>query len=323
MAAGEPVSTSGQAARISVVALVGPTCTGKTALACRLAEALGGEIVACDSRTIYRHMDIGTAKPSPAEQAGIRHHMLDLADPDETYTVAQYSEQAARAIAGAAGRGRLPIVVGGTGFYARALLQGLDIPPVPPDDELRAALNRLAESDGNPALHARLAAIDPLAASRIAPNDRFRVIRALEVSTVTGRPFSQWQRRVEPPYRTVWLGLTYGNRISLNQAIAARFRQQMADGLLAEVSALLERYGPCRAIMNTVNYKELVPYLAGQEDLSYAESQCLRHTCQLARRQLIWFRANPAINWLACDELTAGDIKERALTIISGQISGL
>lgn len=301
----------------TVIALVGPTATGKTALSLELAFHLSGEIVACDSRTVYRRMDIGTAKPSADEQALVRHHMLDVADPNESYTVAQYQDEASQAIKEIAGRGRLPIVVGGTGFYARALLEGLDIPAVPPQPELRAELSSLAEAEGNLALKFKLTKVDPEAAAKINVNDRFRLIRALEVSRVLGKPFSQAARRSRPAYRTIWIGLTVGDRLWLKQAIARRLEQQMKAGLLDEVDSLLKRYGPCRSLVNTVNYKELVAHLNGHCDLSEACAQCIGHSYQLARRQLTWFRPNPQIHWLPVDELTACDMKERALTLIA------
>src|SRR5262249_50830685 len=206
-----------------VVAIVGPTASGKTALSLSISERLPAEIVACDSRTIYRYMDIGTAKPSAAERAHIRHHMLDLVDPDEVYTVAQYKEDGTKAIEDILSRGRVPIVVGGTGFYARALLEGLEIPAVEPQPELRASLRELADAEGRPALHKKLAELDPVSAARIGVNDVFRIIRAIEVSVVCGRPFSDLARRVPPRYDTLWIGLTAANRSILYEAIRRRY----------------------------------------------------------------------------------------------------
>jgi tRNA dimethylallyltransferase len=284
-----------------VVAIVGPTCTGKTVLSLKLAELFHGEIIACDSRTIYRQMDIGTAKPSPAEQATIRHHMLDVVDPAEVYTVAQYKEAAQQAVDQAGKRGRLPIICGGTGFYARALLEGLEIPAVEPQQQLRAELKRQAEEHGNEYLVEKLAKLDPLSASRINTNDLFRLVRAIEVSTVLGRPFSELAGRVDPPYRTVWIGLTVDDRSILQKRIKERFRAQMQAGLLEEVERLLKSYGPCQTLANTVNYKEFVNYLQGTCSRAQAEELCLLHNNQLARRQLIWFRSNSQICWLPVD----------------------
>ncbi len=299
-----------------VVAVVGPTCGGKTALSLAVAEKLNAEIVACDSRTIYSYMDIGTAKPSADERAHIPHHMLDLVEPDQVYTVAQYKDDGTQAIDGILKRGRLPIVVGGTGFYARALLEGLDIPAVEPQPDIRASLRKLAESQGNAALHARLVELDPASAARIGANDVFRIVRAIEVSIVCGRPFSELARRVEPPYDTLWIGLTAGNRSVLYEAIRRRFQSQMAEGMLAEVEQLLNRFGPTQSVINTVNYRELAMYLSGSLDRAEAEQQCVRHNCQLARRQLIWFRANPKINWWRIDEVSSTELHEGVLRLV-------
>lgn len=296
-----------------VIAIVGPTCTGKTALSLRIAEHLPAEVVACDSRTVYRRFDIGTAKPSKTEQAAIPHHLLDVAEPDEVYTVAQYRAQAGEAIQSITARGKLPLVVGGTGFYARALLEGLVIPEVAPQPELRAQLNQFAEAEGNDALHRRLNELDPVTAERLGINDRFRVIRALEVTLIAGAPFSTLTRREDPPYDTTWIGLTVTDRAKLGDAIETRFQQQLADGLTAEVQSLYDQYGANQSVMNTVNYKEIVEHIEGKISLEEAISLCTLHNRQLARRQLIWFRANSLIRWFAVDEQSPADLASSVL----------
>lgn len=301
-----------------VVAIVGPTCTGKTALSLRLAEHMPVEVVACDSRTVYRYFDIGTAKPSAEEQARVRHHLLDVADPAEVYTVAQYRQQAGEAIKSILAGNKLPLVVGGTGFYARALLEGLVIPQVPPQPQLRAELNALADASGNQALHDKLNQLDPDTAARLNVNDRFRIVRALEVTITAGEPFSQLTRREDPPYDTLWIGLTANDRSVLSKTIEARFDQQMRDGMLAEVQSLYERFGPNQAVMNTVNYKELVEYIERKVSLDEAGELCRRHNRQLARRQLIWFRANPLIKWFAIDEQSPIQLTSEVLNYING-----
>jgi len=305
-----------------VIAIVGPTASGKTAVSLGVAEALGGEIVACDSRTVYRYMDIGTAKPTAAETARAPHHLLDVVDPDQRFTVAQYRDLAGQAIAGILGRGRLPVVVGGTGFYARALLEDLSIPQVEPQQDLRAELRALAESEGRQALHDRLRALDPEAAARIAANDIFRVIRALEVTMVGGRPFSELACRAESPYRTVWIGLTANDRAHLHRRIADRFARQLEDGLLAEVRELVRRFGRCPTIANTVNYKELIDCLEGEAPPDMAIEECIKHNRQLARRQLIWFRANRSIRWFAIDELDGRQLLSSVLQAIETNMHG-
>lgn len=303
-----------------VVALVGPTCSGKTALSLALARQLDAEIVACDSRTIYRRMNIGTAKPSEFEQSQVPHHMIDLVDPDQTYTVAQYKEEAAAAIDDILSRQRLPIVCGGTGFYARALLEGLDIPAVPPQSELRQKLKQIADLQGNESLHQRLSELDPASALRINRNDRFRLIRALEVCLYFGKPFSEIARRSEPPYNTLWIGLTASDRSKLNEAIERRMVEQIHSGLVAEASELFKLYGSCQTLLNTVNYKEIISHLQGEIDLNEALRLCIRHTCQLARKQLIWFRANQNIQWLEVDRLNSARLLTKALESIGKTI---
>lgn len=285
-----------------VVALVGPTASGKTALALKLAEAMPVEVIACDSRTVYKYMDIGTAKPTTEECAKARHHMLDLVNPDGKYTVAQFRHEAAATMDGIVRRGHLPVVCGGTGFYARALLEGLDMPEVAPQSELRQELHELAESKGNEALWEKLQEVDPQTAEKLNANDRFRVVRALEVFKVLGKPFSEAASRVDPPYDTIWIGLNANDRAYLYQRITDRFAEQVKIGMVEEVEALHKQWGDTRALTNTVNYSEIVSYLKNEISRQEALERALRHNCQLARKQLIWFRANEAIKWFAIDE---------------------
>jgi len=291
-----------------VIAIVGPTCTGKTALSIRLAQSLHGEIIGCDSRTIYRYMNIGTAKPSMAEQDGVPHHLFDIVDPDQTFTVAQYKDVAARVITEITQRGHVPIVCGGTGLYARALLEGLQIPPVEPQQQLRDELDSYAENFGNDALHAKLRHVDPVAASRLNANDRFRIIRAIEVTTVMQRPFSEVTARIEPPYRILWIGLTLENRERLKPLIEKRMSAQLQSGLLDEVKRLYHQYGCTRTLVNAVNYKEFIPHIEGIGRIEDAISDCLAHNYQLARRQLMWFKTNTAINWFCTDAISSEQI---------------
>ncbi|MBA3859918.1 MAG: tRNA (adenosine(37)-N6)-dimethylallyltransferase MiaA [Cyanobacteria bacterium PR.3.49] len=284
-----------------VIAIVGPTASGKTALSLRLAEKLPVEIVACDSRTIYRRMDIGTAKPSTEERAKVVHHLLDVADVSETYTVARYKEDAGRAIDDIHARGKIPIVCGGTGLYARALLEGLSIPEVPPNPTLRRQLNDFADLHGNEGLMARLAEIDPVTAGRLNVNDRFRVVRALEVSITLNKPFSQAATLKPAPYPTIWIGMGVSNRQYIKDLIETRLDEQIAAGLLDEVSSLLADFGQTRALMNAVPYKEVIAYLQGNSTLDQARQDALKHNYQLARRQIMWFRANEKTHWFNVD----------------------
>lgn len=291
-----------------VIAIAGPTCTGKTWLSLRLAEYLQTEIIACDSRTIYKYMDLGTAKPSIEEQAGIPHHLLDIIEPDDTYTVARYKTDAEPILDRLISEGKTPIVCGGTGFYFRNLLEGLSIPEVGAQESLREELVKLADEQGNAVLHARLKEMDPSSAERININDRFRIIRAIEVTTVTGEPFSSLAAKVSPKYDVLWLGLYYENRDLLRQKIVQRLQLQKEQGLVDEVRQLIARYGRCKSLLATVSYKEIVQYLDNEFDLDHAVSLCAIHTNQLARRQLTWFRSNKNINWMAVDLLGQEEI---------------
>ncbi len=297
---------------IPLLAVVGQTATGKTALAIRLAQALGGEIVSADSRQVYRGMDIGTAKPTPAERAAVPHHLIDVADPDEAFSLARYLELAAAAIAAIAGRGRLPIVAGGTGQYLAALLEGWSVPRVPPQPELRARLEAEAAAGGPAALHARLAAVDPAAAAAIPPANVRRVIRALEVYGVTGRPISAQQARRPPPYRVRTLWLTLPAPV-LYPRIDARVERMMEAGLLDEVRGLLARgYGWDLPAMSGLGYREFRPYLAGETTLAAAVERLKFDTHAFARRQPPWFRRLPGLVALPAD---APDLVERALSL--------
>jgi tRNA dimethylallyltransferase len=301
----------------TVIAIIGPTCTGKTALSINVAKAMGGEIIACDSRTIYRHMDVGTAKPSMDERCGVPHFMFDVVDPDVPYTVAEYKQQATDAMNDIFARGLTPIVCGGTGFYARALLEGLVIPEVPPQEDLRKELRELAASQGNDVLFARLVDLDPVTAQRLNANDLMRVIRAIEVSIYCQKPFSEVVSKSDLPFSVIWIGLRPSNRDLLRDAIGRRFEEQLRMGLVSEVEHVYKRFGPCRTLLNTVNYTEFIAYMDGKTDLESAKEECLTHNNQLARRQLIWFKTNSAINWFEFDRYSGDQLSQSVLNIIS------
>jgi tRNA dimethylallyltransferase len=286
---------------IPVIALVGPTAVGKTALSIELAQALNGEIVSADSRQVYRQMDIGTAKPSAAERAAVPHHLIDVVDPDEDFSLGVYQDAAVAAIADIAARGRLPLLVGGTGQYLAAVLQGWNIPRVPPQPELRAALERQAEQEGAAALHARLAQVDPEAAANIQATNVRRVIRALEVYEVTGTPISVLQTHQPPPYRiqTFWLTLPAP---TLYARIDARVDAMMANGLLDEVRALVQRgYSWNLPAMSSLGYREFQPLLEGRGSEAEAVERLKFNTHAFARRQPNWFRRLPEVRQFAAD----------------------
>lgn len=293
-----------------LLAIVGPTAIGKTALAIALARALDGEIVSTDSRQVYRQMDIGTAKPTAQERAAAPHHLIDVVDPDDEFSLAIYQDMAYAAMAAIAARGRLPLLVGGTGQYLAALLEGWQIPRVAPQPELRAALEREAAEHGAAALHARLARVDPEAAAGILPTNLRRIVRALEVYHVTGEPISAQQVKRPPPYRarTLWLTLPTGE---LYRRIDARVDAMLAGGLVEEVRGLLARgYGWELPAMSGLGYRELQPFFAGQSTLAEAVERLKYDTHAFARRQPNWFRRLPDVTRLRTD---APDLLERAL----------
>lgn len=285
---------------VPLLVIVGPTAVGKSAAALAVAQRLGGEIICADSRTIYRGFDIGTAKPSAADQALVPHHFLDRVDPDEPFTVADFQREALTTITAIAQRGRLPILCGGTGLYVRTLLRGWTIPTTPPDPLRRARLKAEADSLGIAALHARLAAIDPAAAAKIEPTDLVRIVRALEVFETTGRPISSQQGENPPPFRVAAFGLTMP-RDRLYERINLRVGQMIEQGWLHEAQALFERYGP-EPLLRTLGYGQCLAHLRGEQDLPETIALIQQATRRYAKRQLTWFRADRELQWLDLGE---------------------
>lgn len=284
------------------IALVGPTAAGKTAVGVALARRLNAEIISADSMQVYRRMDIGTAKPTPDERAQARFHGLDVTDPDEDWTLSDFQRLGALACDGIAERGRLPLVVGGTGLYVRALTTRLDIPHTPPDEEFRARWRHVAEERGNGFVRNELARVDPEAAGRIHVNDLGRLIRALEVYDATGVSLSEWHRRnrtqVQPEGVRLF-GLHFGDRAVLYERIDARVDQMLAEGFLDEVRGLLAAgYQRDLKPMQSLGYRQMAAHLAGELGWADAVAQTKLQTRHFARRQLIWFRADARIHWL-------------------------
>ncbi|MCA9934638.1 MAG: tRNA (adenosine(37)-N6)-dimethylallyltransferase MiaA, partial [Anaerolineales bacterium] len=268
-----------------LLVIVGQTAVGKTALSLQLAAAFNGEIISADSRLFYRGMNIGTAKPTPAEQAQIPHHLIDMCQPDETLTLGEYQDLAYAAINAVHQRGGLPIVVGGTGQYVRAVTEGWGIPRVPPQLVLREALAQV----GGPELARWLAALDPTAAAKIEPRNVRRVIRALEVTLVSGRPISELQRKQPPPYAICQIGLRR-ERAALYARIDQRIDAMMSDGLLAEVEALRDAgHGRFLPAMSGLGYRQLYAYLDGEMALDEAIERIKFETHRFARQQNTWF----------------------------------
>ncbi len=272
--------------------LVGSTASGKSALAMELARRLGDvELVSADSMQVYRGMDIGTAKPTPDDQAEVPHHLIDLADPSEDYSVARFQADATAAIAGIEARGRRALVVGGTGLYVQAVVDGLSLPGEWPG--LRAELEALPAAD----LHRRLADVDPLAASRIEPGNTRRLVRALEVSLGSGRPFSSFGPGLGayPPTSRFRLAGVWLPRPAVGARIVARYREQLAGGFLDEVRRLAPVMS--RTARQALGYRELLAHLAGELSLDEAVDAAVRRTREFARRQRAWFRRDPRITW--------------------------
>lgn len=283
-----------------IVVVCGPTGSGKTGLAIGLAQRLDGEIVGADSMQIYRYMDIGTAKPTPAEQARATHHMIDIVDPDEDFDAAMYADAAGRAIDGIVGRGRLPLVVGGTGFYIKALVYGL-FEQGPSDPDIRRRLKRTVQSEGSASLHRRLAALDSRAAAKIHPNDAYRIVRALEVFEITGQPLSDFQRQhrfQDRRFDALFVGVTWPRPI-LYDRIDRRVDRMMDQGLEAEVRGLLARgYGAQLKSMQSLGYRHLTAFIDGETSLDETVRTLKRDHRRYAKRQLTWFRAEPSVHWM-------------------------
>lgn len=281
-----------------VVFIVGPTAVGKTEIALALAERLGGEIVSADSRLLYRGMDIGTAKPTPEEMRRVPHHLVDVADPDEVWSLALFQRAAREAIEAIQARRRLPFVVGGTGQYVRALTESWEIPAQEPDHRLRDALEAWGREIGPRELHRKLGFVDPQAAQVIEPNNLRRTVRALEVALLTGRRFSEQRRKASSPYSLLQIGLVRP-RADLYARVDARIEAMLQSGLVDEVRGLLEKgYSPELPTLSAIGYREIAAVLRGAMTLEEAVAQMKRLTRIFVRRQANWFSLkDPAIHW--------------------------
>lgn len=297
--------------------LMGPTASGKTALAVSLVERFPLEIISVDSALVYRGMNIGTAKPDAATLARAPHHLLDIRDPTEAYSAAAFCDDARRLMADIVARGRVPLLVGGTMLYFRALLQGLDDLPRA-DAALRKQLEAEAALRGWPTLHAELAAVDPVTAARLAPNDSQRIGRALEIFRLTGTPMSALLDRAqsELPYRVLQIALIPSDRAVLHQRIADRFDAMLAEGLIDEVKTLRQTYALTADLpaMRAVGYRQAWAYLEGEIDLGELREQGIAATRQLAKRQLTWLRSWPDAVTLDC---LAEDLDAQATTLVA------
>ena len=284
-----------------VIAIMGPTASGKTAYAAELCQRLGTEIVSVDSALVYRRLNIGAAKPDDAILKIAPHRMIDIRDPHETFSAADFAREAMPHLQDLAGRGKVPLLVGGTGLYFRALIEGLSQMPAA-DDAVRAELKAQAASEGLQAMHAQLQALDPDSAARIHPNDPQRVLRALEIHRLSGKSRTDWQRQAEKPvfpFRLLSIVLAPKDRGELHRRIALRFDRMLEDGFLEEVRGLMTdpRLHPDLPSMRAVGYRQAWQHLSGQSDAKTFREQAIAATRQLAKRQLTWFRGSVSSRW--------------------------
>ena len=293
----------------NIICIAGPTASGKTALAVELAKELNGEVVSCDSMQVYRRMDIGTAKPTPGEMQGIPHHMIDVAEPEEDFSVSRYCSLAAPIVDDIVARGKTAIIAGGTGLYMDSLIQGNDFAPFPATG-VRERLEQEAEAQGIQVLFDRLAAVDPEAAGKLHLSDRKRIIRALEVYLETGETITAHNRKTQlipPRYSPLWLGLDFENRADLYGRIDRRVGLMLEQVLIAEIQGLLAAGVPpkCTA-MQAIGYKEFLAALKGECTIGEAADQVRQSSRRYAKRQLTWFRRNQKIHWLIRQEGQSG-----------------
>lgn len=300
-----------------LIAVCGATATGKSGLALTLAQRLETIILSADSRQQYREFDIGTAKPTRADRLLVPHYLIDICDPRETLTLADYQQQAQGAIASFQAVGCIPLLVGGTGLYIRSVVQGMKIPRVAPQTQLRSQLGELSQKQ----CYGMLQQVDPGAARKIHANDAVRTLRALEVFYVTGIPISQQQGTDPPDYPILQIGLECADADRLTQRIAQRTEQMLAAGFVEEVEYLCQKYGADLPLLDTLGYQEIKQYLAGDIELQEAKELTILHTRQFAKRQRTWFRADPQIEWFDADSPNLLEIVwQRVQEFINGHI---
>lgn len=301
--------------KIPVIALVGPTASGKTSLAVEIARRCDGEVVSADSMQIYSELSIGTAKPNDGEMHGIPHHLVGFMSISEEYSVANYVDDARKEIREINDRGKIPIVCGGTGLYVDSLLTNTEFSEIKSDPKLRESLFAFAEENGREALFERLKAVDPKTADKLHFNNLGRVVRALEVYEITGKPISEHQRlsrSVPSPYDVCYIGTSYRDREKLYSKIEKRIDAMLSEGLVDEARFLFEHYEHGTAAQ-AIGYKEFFPYFRGESTLDEAVDLLKRETRRYAKRQLTWFRRNEKINWIYWDDY---DSKDKAYSMV-------
>ena len=283
-----------------IVAIVGPTASGKTTLGIALARTFGGEIVSADSRQIYRGMDICTAKPTIAEQNEVPHHLINIKNPGERYTVVEYKRDATAAIRDIIARGKVPFLVGGTGLYIRAVLENLDIPEIAANDKLRAEIEADIARDGLDAVFKKLVALDPEAAHGVDPKNPRRVVRALEVAIATGRPFTAQQKKSPPLFDTLMLGIDLPPEI-LRERIDRRIDAMIGEGLVNEIRMLIRKYGRTPVAFDTIGIREVIDHLNGELPIEEAVAAIKMNTWHYAKRQMTWFKKYGPTQWISSE----------------------
>lgn len=280
-----------------IVVIIGPTASGKSDLAVKIAKKFNGEIVSADSRQIYRGMDIGTAKPSKKEMAVIRHHLIDIRDPDQDYSAGQYKKDAVGAIDGIIKSGKMPILVGGTGLYVDAVVKNLEFPEIKENKKLRAQLEKEINEKGLSYVFKRLVDLDPEAAYIVDPKNPRRIIRALEIALLSNKKFSEQRKSGNPLYNVLEIGINLPSEL-LRRRIAKRTKQMIKEGLVEEVEKLVKKYGPDCKAFDAIGYREIIDYLKEKIGLIEAIGQINKNTWHYAKRQMTWFRRNKNINWI-------------------------
>lgn len=297
----------------TVIAIVGPTASGKSALAVEVAKYLESEIISADSRQIFKEFNIATAKPSIEEMHGIRHYLIDEIEPVEEFTVADFADRASKIMNNLFEQDKIPVVVGGTGLYFRILLENYDMPRVAPNKELREELHKVEKEQGVEVLYKMLQDLDPVLADKMHPNNTVKIIRALEVCKTLNMPMSQAQKKKEPLYDVKWFGLGHMNgedRQYLYDRTDKRVDIMLEQGLEKEAKTLFEKYGKISSLMNTIGYQEFIEYFEGSLSYEEAVEKIKQNTRRYAKRQLTWFRKNSDIEWLEIKNKTTSDIFE-------------
>lgn len=309
--------------KLKIICIVGPTASGKTSLGVGVAKELGGEVVSCDSMQIYKGMDIATAKPQPDEMQGIAHHLIDYVDPDESYSVARFCADANKAIDGIVSKGKMPVLVGGTGLYVNSLIDNITFLDQPTDASLREKLYERADADGTEALLKELKDIDPLYAEKMHINDRKRIVRALELYYTSGCTMSEQLERsknIPSRFSPIMIGIRYSDRQKLYDRINRRVDIMIQRGLIDEARAVFDS-GVSDTSAQAIGHKELAPYFRGEQTLEECIERLKTETRRYAKRQISWFKRDGRIKWIDADDLTSERILDESLKIITKELS--